>query len=446
MRRRLIPLGSALLLVLASAVHADPRELRLDNGLRVLLDPDPQAVGVDVGVWYATGPVDEPAGRSGVTHLMERLMFRGSPKFAAGDYAKRVGEAGGTFNTFLAPDFCEFYSTAPAEGLGTLLQLEADRMAGQRLTAANVAAESRALADEQKRLDANPVTRGLQQLYALSFGAHPYAIPLQGRQADHLRLTPVACAEYAKTRLVPGNALVTVVGRFDPDSAAATIRRTFGAIPRRPVLAGRVMAPPPAGGHRGRVSAPGRLLLAGWRAPADSSCGAELAVIAQLLGAGNAPRLGSSLVDDKQLALTTSCVFDGRRRASLLYATAFPATEADSATIESALVAEVEKFASEPISDADLAGARKALILAARVDRQSVRGRAQALGAAAMTDGDWRDASRRIERLEKLTPADVQHVAKEVLVSDRRAIVWAVPGTAPPAPARTATTKKGGRS
>ncbi len=452
MRRWLLPLGSAALtslacVVLASAVLAAPRELQLDNGLRVLLDPDPQAVGVDVGVWYATGPADEPAGRSGVTHLMERLMFRGSPKFAAGDYARRVGELGGTFNTFLAPDFCELYATAPAEALGSLLELEADRMAGQRLTPANVAGESRALADEQKRMDANPVTRGLQKLYAVSFGDHPYAIPLKGREADRIRLTPAACAEYAKSRLGPGNALLTIVGRFDADSAAAAVRRTFGAIPRRPVAAGHVAAAlPPVGERRGRVSAPGWMVLACWRAPADSTCGAELAVVAQLLGSGNAPRLGTSLVDDQHLAVTTSCVFDGRRRASFLYATAFAANGADSAVVESTLVGEVEKIAREGISDADLANARKALVLAARVERQGVRGRAQALGSAAMTDGDWRDATRRLERIEKLTPADVQRVAKEVLVPERRAVVWAGPGLVASPPPPAPTTKKGGRS
>lgn len=443
--RRWSLLGSALLLVLATTAFAEPREIRLDNGLRVLLDPDPQAVGVDVGVWYATGTADEPAGLSGVTDLLERLLFRGSPKFGPGEYARRVADQGGTFNTFLTPDFCELYATVPPAGLRTLLELEADRMAGQRLTAANVAAESRALADEQKRLDANPVTRGLQQLYAISFGAHPYAMPLLGREADRPRLTPAACAAYAKSRLGPGNALVTIVGRFDPDSATATVRRTFGAIPRRPVTGGTAVAAPPPGERRGRAHAPGRMVLAGWRAPADSACGAELAVIAQLLGSGNAPRLGSALVEGQHFAVTTSCVFDGRRRASLLYATAIPASGADSAVVESTLVAEVEKLAQHGIGEADLTSARKALLLGARVDRQGVRGRAQALGAAAMTDGDWREASRRTERLQALTTADVQRVAKEVLVADRRAIVWIVPGPPAPPPAAPAA-RKGGRS
>ena len=443
MRRWLLPFGTVLLLLPAATLaHATPRELRLDNGLRVLLDPDRSAVGVDVAVWYGTGPAEEPAGRTGITHLMERLMFRGSPRFAAGEYAKRVGAQGGTFNTFLAPDFCEFYSTAPGPSLGTLLELEADRMAGQRLTAVNVAAETKALAEEQQRTAANPVTHGLQQLYATAFGAHAYASPLQGTPEDRARLTAAACAEYSKARLGPGAAMLTVVGDFDPDSAEAQVRRTFGAIAKRGTPApARPGALPADGERRGRVRSPIRILFAGWRAPADSACGAELAVIAHLLGAGTTPQLSGSLVDEQHLALTASCGFDGRRRASFLFASAWPAAGADTAALEQALVERVEHFARDGVTEAELTAARKALLLAAKIDRQGVRGRAQALGLAAMTDGDWRAADRRLERLAVITPADVQRVAKDVLVPARRTIVWAVPE--PPA---APVAKKGGRS
>ena len=443
MRRWLLPLGTVLLMLpAATPALTAPRELRLDNGLRVLLDPDRSAVGVDVAVWYATGPAGEPAGRTGITHLMERLMFRGSPHFAAGEYARRVGEQGGTFNTFLAPDFCELYSTAPGSSLGTLLELEADRMAGRLLTAANVAAETKALAEEQQRTAANPVAHGLQQLYATAFGEHAYASPLQGRPADRARLTAAACAEFSKARFGPGGAMLTVVGDFDPDSAEAQVRRTFGAIPRRGAEApARPGALPGPGERRGRTRSPIPILFAGWRAPADSACGAELAVIAHLLGAGSAPQLSGSLVDEQHLALTASCGFDGRRRASFLYASAWPAAGADTAALVQALVERVERFARDGVTDAELTAARKALLLTAKIDRQGVRGRAQSLGVAAMTDGDWRAADRRLERLAALTPADVQRVAKDVLVPSQRTIVWAVPE-----PSAAPVAKKGGRS
>ena len=433
-RRWLLLLGIFLMLTPASRAEASPRERTFANGLRVLIDADSLAAGVDVAVWYATGLAEEPAARTGVTHLMERLMFRGSPGYAAGEYARQLGQEGVSFNTFLAPDFSAFYCTGSSEALATMIKLEADRMAGQRLGAVEVAAEARILRDEHRRLDENPFTHGIQHLYATAFGSHPYAIPLQGRAADLARLTPAVCAEYSRARYGPGNALVTVVGNFDPTGTEELLARTFGALPPRAASRPAQAAGPAMGTTRGRVVSPLRMVMVGWRAPSDSACGAELAVIAQLLGGGLSPRLAAEMVRGQKLALATTCVFDGRRRGSLLYATATVAPVGDSARVENQLVDQVERLAREPISEDDLARAGKALLLAARIERQSVRGRAQALGAAAIIDGDWRAAEGRLARIEALTPRDIQEAAAGILRSDRRSVVWTMP---PPLPAAT---------
>ncbi len=433
-RRWLFALGTFLLLVPSAPAGAEPRERTLANGLRVILDHDPGAAGVDLAVWYATGLADEPAGLTGITHLMERLMYRGSPRFPDGDYARRMTRLGATFNTFLAPDFSAFYATGPASALEEMVKLEADRMAGQRLTAATVASELRALRDEQRRLEDAPTTRALQQLYATAFAPHPYAHPLQGRSADRIRLTAAAVTAYAKERYVPGRALVTLVGAFEPEAAESLLARTFGAIPAREPAPAPSPAPVPGGERRGHVRVPARMVLAGWRAPADSACGAELAVIAHVLGGGSRPRLAAELSQRQRLAFAPTCVFDGRRRASLLVATAAPAPGADSAAVERELVAQVERLAQEPLGDAELAAARKALVLAARLERNGMRGRAQALGAAHLTAGHWSRADARLERLASLTAEDVRRVAAEVLRADHRAIVWTTPPARPAAP------------
>ncbi|MEO5618672.1 MAG: pitrilysin family protein [Candidatus Eisenbacteria bacterium] len=437
-RRWLLALGTLLMTVAVTPAGAEPRERTFANGLHVLMDPDPQAAGVDVAVWYSAGLADEPAGRTGLTHLMERLMFRGSPRFGDGEYARRMGRLGATFNTFLAPDFTAFYATAPTQALGTLLELEADRMSGQRLTAANVAAETRALREEQRRLEENPLTRALHQLYVTAFGAHPYANPIQGRPADRARLTPAALTEYARSRYGSGNALVTVVGKFDPVEAESLLARSFGAVARRDPAARLAVADPPDGTRRGFARLPLRMVLVGWRAPADSVAGAELAVLAHLLGSGPRARLAAELTQRQRLAFNVSCAYDGRRRASLFYATAALAPTADSAAAERALIEQVERFAREPLTEAELTAARKALLLAARIERNGVRGRAQALGAAHLTAGHWSHADRRLERLAALTAEDIRTVAARVLTAERRSVVWT-------APAGLAAAKQGAR-
>jgi zinc protease len=361
---------------------------------------------------------------------MERLMFRGSPRYAPGEYRRQLADLGATANTFLTPDYTSFFSTGPAGSLDGLLRLEADRMAGQRLTAANLAGETRALREEQRRLAESPVTRALQQLYARAFEGHPYANPIQGRPAHLAQLSLPATTAYARARYGPGNAVVTVVGAFDPATAPAALERTFGAVSRRDPPARVSRTEPAPGERRGSVRAPLRLAVAGWRAPADSACGAELSLLAHVLGAGASQRLGIELQGRHRIAVSTAAEFDGRRQASLFYALAVAAPGADSAALEQALVDQVERLAREPVSDDELTRARKALLLEDRLDGQTSRGRAQRWTAAALTDGDWRAADRKMQRIESITAAELQRVAAEVFVPGRRTVVWSNPGPA----------------
>jgi zinc protease len=403
--------------------------MTLPNGLRVLLTPDSAAAAVDVGVWYRAGLAYEPAGRSGLTGLVERLMFRGSPHVEDGEYAREMTRAGMSFNTFLAPDFSCFYSSGPARGIDTALRLEADRMAGLRLTPAKVAAEREAIASSRKRQQDNPPSRALQLLYATAFAGHPYAAPVQGRGADAERLTAAACTEYAQAHYGPGNALVTVTGAFDPAAAEGAIRRTFGAIPRRDAPPAPRAALPPPGERRARLrlATPVAVVMAGWRASGDSTCGAELAVLARALSAPGNGRLDAKLTGDAKLALTTDCAFDGRRQASLFYVTAAAVPGADSAALEAALIEQVEKLAREPLSADELEHARKSLLIESRLDRDGARGRAQALGSAEMTDGGWERDEQRLARIETLQAEDVRQVAERVLKPEQRTVVWVLP-------------------
>jgi zinc protease len=359
---------------------------------------------------------------------MARLMFRGSPNFAAGEYARLLSEQGMSYNTFLAPDYSCFYASGAASALETAIHLEADRMTGQKLTAENVAADKSALRDERRGREANPLTRGLQQLEATAFGTHGYGSPLQGRAADFERLTPAACAAYSKARYGPGNALLTVVGRFDPTQAQALVQRWFGAIPARATGPAPVAALPSLRERHASIRVQSRvpILLAGWRAPADSVSGVELEVLARLLGSSGG-RLADAMSGDKPLAGATECDVDTRRQASLLFALATPAAGADSQDVEQALIAGVERLARDTISVDELARARQPLLLAARLERQTSRGRAQAMGGAAMLDGDWRYDERQLARLEAMEPRDVNRLAAQFLDAQHRTVVWAMP-------------------
>src|SRR5262245_12453887 len=154
----------------AALVPGTVERYTLDNGLQVVLASDPASAGVDVAIWYDAGTRSEPAGRTGVAHLFEHLMFRGSSRFAAGEHARRIAAAGGTFGAFTTADLCSFFDTVPAGGLETALELEADRMTGLAIDAARIDATRSGIAVERNLPAYNaPGVVGLQRLYAAAF-------------------------------------------------------------------------------------------------------------------------------------------------------------------------------------------------------------------------------------------------------------------------------------
>ncbi len=438
MRRSLWTLPAAALLFAAPAALAAPevREHTLPNGLRVLLAPDPDASGVDVGVWYRTGTRSERPGSRGATHLLERLMFRGSKNYGPGELRRRVRAEGGVANTFSTSDYSCFYETLPADALPLALSLEADRMSGPRLTAAAFAAEKADARDDQLRRGAAPLALGLERLFATAYGDHPYGAPVAGRVRDREGVTLAALTAFANARLGPSNAWLTITGRFDPDSALARVRRTFGALPARPVAPLPAAALPADGDERrgaALAAIPSPLVLAGWRAPgAEDTSRVALRVLAHLLADGGGSALSRALVQIKEpYLMSVQGDVDVRRESSLFYVFGPARPGADSTAVEGALAAEAARFVRDSVRTEDVERAKKALALEWRLARQTVRGRAQSLGEAAMLAGDWRAADGDLERLARVTAEDVRTLGAAVLRNDRVSFVWVRPMAAP---------------
>ena len=416
----------------AADLPAPVTELKLENGLTVLLAPDPAATTVDVAVWYRAGTRWERVGRTGITHLIEGLMFAGSSRFGSGEHRQRIAAAGGTLGTFTTPDYSCFYETVPPPALDLALVLEADRMASVTLTAATVEAARRQAIAARKASSAEnaPVGQGLRALYALAWAGHPYRWPASGLTGDLPRITLADCIAFHRERYGPGNALVTVVGRFDPAVAEASVRRAFSGVARRPSLPTAPVATAAAGGRARRNSeAQVPLVFAGWRTPPDSSAdGAALEVLARALGSGH--RLERELVQKQRLCLLTQGDLDSRREGGLLFAIAAARPGADTAAVESALLNEVEKLAGEPLQPEELEGAKRQAEAELLMGWQTTRGFAQSLGAARLLDGDVTILERRLAQLRALSAEDVSRVAARVLTPRNRALVWLMPGAA----------------
>lgn len=443
--RRLVLAVMVLCVAWSAETRADlppARELTLRNGLRVVLAPDSQATAVDVGVWYAAGIRYERAGATGITHLFERLMFRGSSRVAPGEHARRIQAEGGSVNTFTTADVSCLFETVPREAVELALELEADRMGSLLLTREKLDAERAALREERRTSpDSRGAGRALQQLYATVFAGHPYRWPLSGAEGDLDRITLKDCQDYYRERYGPGQALLTVVGDFDPDEALRAVRAHFERLPRRGGTAPRAgKYPPQTAERRARYTAdlPVPLLLVGWRTPpaADRDTPALL-LLSRALAGGESARLSRALVSEKASCRFVQGGLDSRLDGGLLYVIAALAPGADTTQVEQDLLAEVQRLAREPLSGQELDGVRNPVEVGAWFNRQTARGRAQALGLARLVDGE-QDEGARLERLRALTPADLAQAAQRTFTDANRSVVWMAPArpAGPPAPAK----------
>ena len=435
--------GRLALLLLGWAASAAAQETpsavqtqKLKNGLRVVLAPDTLSPAVDVSVWYRAGTRFEPLGQSGITHLMERWMFRGSPHYKAGEHQRLVLAEGGVANTFTTSDASCFFDTVPPEALELALKLEADRMGSVKLTADGLERERRIVREEREQFArSGPLGAGLRRLYATAFPRHPYGWPVTGLDRDLDRITLAACETYQRAQYAPDNAVLVLSGRFDPTLAMGLIRRHFGSLPppsapanKPATLAAQVTEQRAVE----RTDGDFPVLLVGWRAAggADHSS-AALDVLARLLGDGPRSRAGRELVAGApSRCIGVEGAFDARRDGSLLYVAALCRPGADSAEVERALLGQATKLASEAPESQELDAVKRAIELERLLDTQTARGRGQALGAAEAIFGDYRLSAADLTRLRELTPDDVMKAAADVLKPERRSVVWLSPGSA----------------
>jgi zinc protease len=428
----------AVVLACAMPAHAldvlHAETVTLKNGLRLVLAPDPQAKSVDVTVWYDAGSRNDPAGRSGVSHLFEHLMFRGSAHFGPDEHGRLVRNEGGSSGAFAAHDFIAFYETLPPDALELAFRLEADRMTGLTLTPQGVDEERRQVPGERERR-ATPITVGLDHAYELAFPDHPYGVPVYGRPSDLEKVTLKDCRDFYQQRFGPSHAVVTVVGQFQRDQVEALARKHFeplrGASSRAPSRAAdRPQTAERRAAEHTRV--PLRVLLVAWKMPPRSSADwAPLSLLSAYLTRAEDAPLTARLSGTPPLCLSVQGDVDSRRDASLFYLAMAVAPTADSAEVERALYSELERISRAPIMDADLERAKRQTETTIGFGLQTTRGRAQALGSGLMLGGASDDLDRLLVAVRAVKAADLQRVAAQ-LTPARRNVVWLLPATESP--------------
>ncbi len=420
MRRLLVSLALALS---SFAALANPYEKTLANGLRVIVQEDRRAPTAVHMVWYRAGSMDEVDGASGVAHVLEHMMFKGTRRLKPGEFNKRVAAAGGRDNAFTSLDYTAYFQQVPSPRLGEMMALEADRMANLVLDAKEFAQEIKVVMEERRlRTEDNPQAQVHEKQMAAAFQAHPYRRPIIGWMNDLENMTAADARDWYRRWYAPNNAYVIVVGDVNKDAVFRLAEKHYGRIPAR-ALPGRKpqLEPAQVGIKRIEVKAPAKLpyLSMAWKAPVLRDLHKErepyaLEMLAAVLDGHEAARFSRNLVRGSKIAVSAGAGYDATVRGEALFVVSgTPAEGRSVAELEAALRAEIVRVASEGVSAQELERVKTQTIAAQVYKRDSMMAQAMEIGRLEASGVHWRDIGILLEKIRSVTAEEVQAVAKK---------------------------------
>jgi zinc protease len=450
MKRIVLLLGLAL----AGHAQAETLERTLANGMKVIVKTDRRAPVAVSQVWYRAGSMDESYGGTGVAHVLEHMMFKGTKDVPAGEFSRRIAAAGGRENAFTSRDHTAYFQTLPAEQLELALKLEADRMANLALNAEEFGKEINVVMEERRmRTEDNAQAKLYETLMATAYQTHPYRHPVIGWMDDLRNMAVADARRWYETWYAPNNATLVVVGDVDPQKVVAWAEQYFGALPARVLPTRKPQAEPEQQGVKQvTVKAPAKLptLILAWQAPRLAKPAEDwepyaLEVLAGVLDGNGSARLPKALVRDRQLAVDVSAGYDPVARGpNQFMADASPAEGRTVAELEAALKAEIRRIQDEGVAESELARV-KAQVLAGQVFQQdSLFYQGMLIGEWETAGLSWRGLATRFDRLKAVTAEQVRAVAKKYLVDDRLTVAVLDPQPMP-ADAKPAAPAMGGR-
>ena len=429
---RILRLCVLVLMMLSASVRGDAQDLKvtekvLPNGLKVLLKEEHKSPVVTFQIWYRVGSRNERLGKTGLSHVLEHMMFKGAKRFGPKQFSQVVQRNGGNDNAFTSKNYTAYFENFAADRLETAMDLESDRMQNLLLDPKDFLSERDVVREERRmRYEDDPTSTMVEQMMATAFMAHPYQWPVIGWMADLGNLTRDDLAEHYRTYYAPNNATIVVVGDFDSVAVLRSIERYFGAIPRGPAVPSVGAVEPQQFGEKRvvvRREAELPAVFAGYKAPTlkdpDSYA---LNVLQGILSSGKSSRLYRSLVYERQIALYAGGDYDDVSvdpNLFYLYAGVMPGRTTDE--VEKALYAEIERFKNEPVTDDELQKAKNQAEASFIMGQDSVFYQAMLLGQYE-TVSDWRLLEKYLDGIRAVTKDDIQRVAKRYFTEDNRTV------------------------
>lgn len=429
---------SLLTMAMMPVYAAEVVQFQLDNGLTVLVKEDHRAPVVTSQVWYKVGASYEPDGITGISHMLEHLMFKGTEKLKPGELSKIIARLGGSENAFTSQDYTVYFQNIEASHLGRMFELEAQRMGYLKLDDAEFQKERQVVLEERRmRVEDSPEARLHERFEAIAYTVNPYRRPVIGWQKDIEAYQLSELQAWYNQWYSPNNATLVVVGDVQPDAVFALAQEKFSSLPARqmgtykaseelvPVGEKRLIV------HDGKAKIQSLMMgyaVPSWKTSADKQEAYALEVLAHILDGGSSARLSKELVRAKQLLTQVDAGYDLYARLSTQFTLSAVTSEGVTlAQAEAAIKATVAKLVKEGVSDAELKRVLAQVESSYVFEQDSMFYQGMKLGEAATVGIPLAEVEAYLERLRSVSAEQVRAAAQKWLVDERVTVAYLVP-------------------
>jgi zinc protease len=398
------------------------------NGMKIIVKEDHRSPVVVSMLWYKAGSMDEPAGQTGVAHVLEHMMFKGTKTVPAGRFSRTIAEAGGRDNAFTGKDYTAYFQQLHKSKLPLAMKLEADRMANLILTKEEFAKEINVVMEERRwRTDDQPHSLVYEQLMATAYQSHPYHHPVIGWMDDLMNMQAADARSWYDRWYAPNNATLVVVGDVEAKEVFALAEKHFAHIKREDLPWRKPQTEPPQRGmKRVTVKAPAELpyLMLGWHVPVLRDVHKDwepyaLDILTGVLDGSDAARLNRSLVQEQQLASSVGVGYDAAARGPGMFVIdATPVPGKSIADLETAIREEIGKVAASGITEEELQRVKAQVVADEVFKRDSMFYQAMQIGQLETAGLPYDSLDAIVEKLKQVTAEQVQKVAQKYFSDD----------------------------
>ncbi len=436
--KRIILLAATLALATVTGVgHAQTVERTLANGMKVLVIPDHRAPTVAHMVWYRAGSIDEVNGRTGVAHVLEHMMFKGTKTIGPGEFSARVAALGGRENAFTSRDYTGYFQQVEKSKLADVMALEADRMNNLVLAKDEFAKEIQVVMEERRwRTEDQAQSLVYEQLLAVAFTTSPYRRPIVGWMDDLVAMTVDDARDWYHTWYTPSNAVLVVAGDVDPDEVMKLAEADYGTIKPHALPERKPQIEPEQRGRRTvdiKAPADNPYVALSFHVPKLVNVSEDvepyaLELLAAALDADENGRLTRNIVRGSRVANQAGAGYDMTSRGPALFILdGTPAAGHTTAEVEAALRAEIAKIAADGLTDEELRRIKTQYVAGRIYKRDSIFAQGMEAAQLEMLGFSYDDADRILERIRGVSSAQVQAVAKKYFGDDTLTVATLLP-------------------